>query len=585
MQKPTIRQTNVTEAMNVNPYDVFNKQGMLKLTPSEDNWIEESRMTITQQEASTIDVKRWWKHQGDSWVEDQIAAVQNITLDAGQNWTDNMGGKSANAAYTGSTLHSGGQQTIENMIEFMRQIDIQFEASNLHPNSNNLIMTFDGVRVPVTPASGFNKGSETGSVMSNSQGIAKGSFKIPAGIRTGTREVMLRNEDNTAVTSFIAQGTHKTTQDIIIRTRVTVNLIDPLAQSFQFDTNKVISSVGVYFGSKSATNNIVIQVRNITEGGMPGKTVFGETVLTPSQVNISSDGSAETRIHFADPIMCDAGKEYCVVAITDNADYTMWIGTRGQTDLKTKNVITSNPYLVGVLYSSSNASAWTIHQESDLKFNIYTAKFNDQAIMEFDSISNVNADSIVLMATYLTPENTACAWDIKMVMVDEPLSTAIDSKPWLPIANYVDLDLNQVARHVKLRATFESNRNISPLMSVQDLTFASFTSALQGSYVGRTVDMSEAPYNTLRVSYEAFTPQGATVSVQYSTDGGSSWRSFSTQPSVSQQSNEFTKYTYEEKVASGTATYSSFKVRINLLTQNSFLRPRVRRLLTNMRNE
>lgn len=584
-EEATIRQTNVTEAMNVNPYDVFNKQGMLKLTPSEDNWIEESRMTITQQEASTIDVKRWWKHQGDSWVEDQIAAVQNITLDAGQNWTDNMGGKRANAAYTGSTLHSGGQQTIENMIEFMRQIDIQFEASNLHPNSNNLIMTFDGVRVPVTPASGFNKGSETGSIMSNSQGIAKGSFKIPAGIRTGTREVMLRNEDNTAVTSFIAQGTHKTTQDIIIRTRVTVNLIDPLAQSFQFDTNKVISSVGLYFGSKSSTNNIVIQVRNITEGGMPGKTVFGETVLTPSQVNISSDGSAETRIHFADPIMCDAGKEYCVVAITDNADYTMWIATRGQTDLKTKNVITSNPYLVGVLYSSSNASAWTIHQESDLKFNIYTAKFNDQAIMEFDAISNVNADSIVLMSTYLTPENTACAWDIKMVMVNEPVSTAVDSKPWVPIANYVDLDLNQVARHVKLRATFKSNRNISPLMSVQDLTFASFTSALQGSYVGRTVDMSEAPYNTLRVSYEAFTPQGATASVQYSTDGGSSWRSFSTQPSVSQQSNEFTKYTYEEKVASGTATYSSFKVRINLLTQNSFLRPRVRRLLTNMRNE
>lgn len=583
---PTIAQPNVTEAMNVNPYNVFNKQGILKLTPSEDNWIEESRITVTQQETSTMNVKRWWRHTGESWVHDEMNKVAGITLDGDvTDWAGKSFSYDRDHGRTGTTLKSGGQQTIENMIEFMRQIDIQFEAQNLQPNSNNLTINFDGIRCPITPASGFNKGTEAGSIMSNASGVVKGTFKVPAGIRTGTREVTIRNGDNTASTNFIAQGTHKTTQDIIIRTRVTINLTDPLAQSFQFDQNHVVTSFGLYFGSKSNTNNILIQVRNITEGGMPGKTIFGETQLKPSEVKVSDKGTEETRVYFDDPIVCDAGKEYCVVAITDNDDYTMWIATRGQTDLRTGETVNSNPYLTGVLYSSSNASAWTIHQDSDLKFAVYTALFNPQAVLEFQTMSNVNADTIVLMSTFLTPENTACAWDMKVVMENEPPSVTIDSKSWLPIGNYVDMELGQIARQIKLKATFTANENISPLMSVQDLTFGSFLSALQGSYVGRAIDMSEAPFNTVKIAYDAFTPLGTTVTPRYSTDGGKSWKVMATQPTTTQESREFTKFVFDEKITDAAEGFKNFRVRLDMQTSNSFLRPRSRRLMVNLRNE
>lgn len=580
-----ITQSQATETMNVNPYNTFNKQGVLKLTPSEDNWIDEDRVTITQQETSTVNVKRWWKHPNDSWVDDQINMVSNITLDAGQNWTDNMGGGKVNGAYTGTTLTAGGSQTINSMIEYMRQIDVKFTATNLIPNSNNLKMTFDGIAVPITPASGFNAGATSGTIMSNATGVASGTFKIPAGIRTGIREVTLANTDNTSSTTFIAQGTLKTTQDVIIRTRVTVNLTDPLAQSFQFDTNKVVSSIGLHFASKDTVNNVIVQIRGVSDGGMPNKTIYAETVLTPALVKVSADASLETRVTFDDPLVADAGKEYAIVLLTDSDKYTMWIATRGQNNIGGGATVVSNPYLTGVLYSSSNASAWTVHQDSDLKFSIYTAKFNPTATIEFDTMTNIKADSIVLMATYLTPQSTGCIWDMKVVMEGEAANVTVANKDWRPIANYVDLDVGSVARQVKIRATFKANENMSPLLSLSDMVFTTFLTALQGSYVSRTVDMTEAPFNKLRVSYEAFLPANTTVTPRYSIDGGTTWKNFTATPSTAVKSNEFTQFTYDEVVATGSATHKSFKVRLDMKTQNSFARPRAKALMCNMRNE
>ncbi|MFW7344279.1 hypothetical protein V0R37_22410, partial [Pollutimonas sp. H1-120] len=71
-------------------------------------------------------------------------------------------------------------------------------------------------------------------------------------------------------------------------------------------------------------------------------------------------------------------------------------------------------------------------------------------------MNNIKVDRLVLMSTYLTPANTGCLWEMKIVLDNEPANTNINDKPWIPIANYVDMDVNQIARSVKLRATFKS---------------------------------------------------------------------------------------------------------------------------------
>lgn len=586
-----ISQPLATEAMNVNPYNAYNKMGVLTLSPSSDNWIEENRITITQQEVKTMTARMWWNHLGESWSTGESAKLSKIQFDKDNSGTSiNAQGKAVTGAFasgsTGTILSSGGSQTKESMIEYMRQIQVGVSVSNLPPNENNLYLTFDGIRCALTPASGYKKGATAGTGMANADGTFSGTFTIPSGVRCGTKEVTVQSANSLASSSFTAQGTQKTTEDIIIRTRVTVNLVDPLAQSFQFTTSRVVSSFGLYFASKSATDNVVVQVRGMSEGGMPNKTIYAETVLTPSQIKVSNNATAETKVTFDDPLMIDSGKEYCIVIMTDSQDYTMWLATMGQGLISNQSqTVMSNPYIQGVLYSSSNASAWTVHQYSDLTFNVYTADFNSEAVIEFDTIENLSVDRVVLMSTYLTPANTGCTWEMKIVLGNEASNITVANKSWLPISNYADLDVEQIAREVKLRAIFEANRFMSPMLSLEDILLSGFLTSLSGSYISRTIDLTDAPFNTIKLQYDQFTPDGTTVVPKWSSDGGNTWKSFTSSATVTNTGTGFQTMKYSEKVTIGTATYKSFKIRLDLKTQNSFKRPRVKYLMATMKNE
>lgn len=585
-EERTIYQPLASETLNVNPYNIPNKQGKLKLTPSEDNWIEEENVTINQfGKAKVVNTRRWWRHpEASAAINNKSKAEQaKIELDNGlqfgssfEKWRDSATG----------TMTEVGRKTLNEMIEFIRQRDVKFEVTGLHPNDNNLKLYFDGVQAPITPDSGYRKGSESGSIMTDAKGKAKGKFTIPAGIRCGNREVSLKNENSTSSTTYSAHGRKKINQEIILRTRVTVNLIDPLAQSFQYDDNRIISSVGLYFASKGdASSNVTVQIREVGNQGFPTKTIYGEQVINSDEIKVSNNGTLETRVYFDDPVMAEAGKEYALVILTENDQYTMWVGTRTKPRIdKPSEIISGNPYARGVLYSSSNASAWTIHQNSDLKFGIYTAKFNDTATIEFEEMTDVKGDRLVLMSTYLTPENTGCTWEMKVMTEEMTDNVSMDTLNWLPVGNYQDIELNSVIKKVKLKATFNSNRYISPLLSVSDLTFTTFLTNLKGSYVARGVDMSEAPFNTIRFSYEAFLPQGATVVPKYSVDGGQTWKEFSKRATKTKANNEFYRYVIDEKINEDSKE-KKLKVRLDLATKNSFLRPRVRRLMVTTRDE
>ena len=209
-----ISQAKVTEQFNINPYNVFNNRAMMKLDPSEDNWVDEERVVVVEeQDAGILNVRQWWKHPNASWVDNEIEKQSNIHLDHGVSWDDvdsrthgtrlPGGGWKWSTDLTTSQMTSGGQRTQESLIDFMRPIQINFEVENLTPNTNNLAMYFDGNRVPITPASGFNAGTETGTIRGNAQGQAKGSFTIPEGVRTGTREVSYHRERRQRRSSYI----------------------------------------------------------------------------------------------------------------------------------------------------------------------------------------------------------------------------------------------------------------------------------------------------------------------------------------------------------------------------------------------
>ncbi|ARQ95015.1 tail protein [Bacillus phage Flapjack] len=575
-----INQPLATEAWNVNPYMVFNKQGVLKLTPEADNWIDEKRVTLYEEDFVTTQINRWWAHAGEAvWgtLNDYNQwLVDNTSLIGGAEWNEASLGWSKTDKAEG-VMWSSAQNTRNEVIEYMRQIEINFTATNLKPMSNNLYVMFDGVRVNCTPT-GSTQAGTAGTINANSQGIATGKFMIPQNIRTGTREVTLQNDDNKAITTFSAQGTAKITTDTITRTHVTFQLYDPLAQSFALTQPRVISSVGVYFASKSAKDNIIMQVRGISDGGLPNRTVYAERVLTPADIVTSEDGSKETKIGLDDPLMVEAGQSYCIVFITDSADYTMFCATWGKDTIgATKQTVVTQPYVNGVLFSSSNAVSWTVHQETDMKFKIYTAEFAEEGIIEFDTMRNIDSNGILLMASFLTPENTGCKWEVKIVDQSNVNTVTIDSVPWMPLANYAGVQTPFVVGLAKLRATFKSNRYISPMLALDDLLFVNFVSATSGKYTTKTIDQTDAPFDTITMAYSEAKPAGTRVKPQYSLNGGQTWIDFKVTPTSVKESQEFNRITYAEKVSSA-ATNKSVKYRLILEGDNRFLRPRVKKL-------
>ncbi|AMQ66617.1 putative tail protein [Bacillus phage Shbh1] len=588
IERREVNQPLASEAWNVNPYLVFNRQGVITLDPSADNWIETERVTVIQEDVKAVNLQRWWVWSNPN--SQPIGRSRNEQKATGIVWDDG-GSLHSFRGNTGDTrtgvIESSAEQTIDHTIDYMRQIDVNFKADNLLPNSNNLELTFDGIKVPITPTGGTAAGTTQGTVRSNAQGRCSGRFKIPKNIRTGTREVILRNSDNMAMTTFTANGIRRRVENTIFRTRVTATYYDPLAQSFIFNTDRVVTSVGLYFASKSTNENIIVQIRGLSEGGYPNRTIYAERTLTPDDIKISNDASVETKVALDDPLMAEAGKSYCVCIITDSSQYTMWVGTLGERLINNPNqFIETQPYVAGVLFSSSNAITWTAHQKSNLKFSIYTAEFQENATIVFDPMTGLDADMIMVMANYLTPSNTGCEWEVRVVNEEDVGTISIDSVPWRPLVNYTEVDTRPVGvvGLAQLRATFKSSRFISPIMALDDILFINFITATTGDYVSRNIDANESPFNKITLSFDRHTPAGASVTPYYSVDGGQTWRAFQSNPSIERQSAEFERVTYNERVSTN-PTNKQLKLKLTLRGENRFIRPRARRLTCVMKDE
>lgn len=578
-----VHQPLATEAMNVNPYAVYNKLGVIQLNPAADNWIEESKVIINnspQNRTVRLATDRMYRNAVNSAGGELSYYENTLGLDSNLDWSQSVNGGNKD------TLVGVARNVRETSIEFIRERTVAITATNLLPMTDNLYLTFDGIKVPLTPTGTTVAGTTAGTVKSDAEGKVAATFTIPPGVRTGIREVVLQNDTNMALNTYRAQGTNRTIEETISTVHVTVNIYDPLAQSFVLPQDRIVSSFDLYFASKSTTDNVVVQVRGMSEGGFPNQTVYAERLLTPADISISADASVATKVALDDPLMCVGGQSYCLVVITDSNEYTMWIGTLGQNRLDAPDTtIVSQPYVNGVLFSSSNARTWSVHQSSDLKFSVYTAQFAETATVEFDVMEDLNSDMLLLMASYLTPANTGCVWEIKTVSQADADIISIDSVPWQPVANYTEQSTNQkLVGLVKLRATFRASKYISPMLALEDLLFVNFISETQGDYVSRNVNAEDAPFNFVTIAFDAATPPGTTVTPKYSLDGGTVWKSVVAAPTITTQSTDFKRYTYSEEV-SPTAVNTQIKFKLELRADNRFVRPSVRRLTAVFKDE
>lgn len=445
-----ISQTLRTDSMKVNPYMAFEPLPTpLVISPAVDHW--NIRRTV--------------------WTSTQ---TQLLTAPRGQTVSSVV-----STSVTGST--SGADA-------FLREIDITFEATNFGPGEVVTELSFDGIDV-LPP----------GGLVANAQGVVAGSFRIPPSVPVGTKQVRIVGSVSRGWATFTGSGT----TTIISATRVVQRrsaAIDPLAQTFTLPRAGQVAAVDLWFVAKGPTR-VLVQVREV-QLGLPTAVILAETSIDTA--DIKTDGTP-TRVAFDGPIALAADTEYALVVLCDDPTSALAVGVLGQFDVAAQQWVTAQPYNVGVLLSSANASTWTPHQERDLAFRLLVCAFDPTTrTLDLGTVEVANATDLMLMALAEVPSSQArIGYTLSL-----PGGAAIEVAHGQPVRLAAP-----VTGHVRITAKLQGTRDASPLL-YPDTQLLAGTLGTVGDYITRAVP---AGLNSrVRLVYELLAPAGSSAVAQVS---------------------------------------------------------------------
>lgn len=551
------QQPYATGSMLVNPYAVYNPMSLVRLSPSVDNWIDTSKIVVNKQQTVTTTLRRWWYHRGESWAESEKAKWQQLGFaDGGQSlgW--------ANGTATSTSVTSA--VVLDEAIMYMRQIKVKVTGSNFSPNIDNIKCTFNDTVVPLTPTDESLKGTQSGTVKADAKGRVSATFTVPPNVPCGSVEVVLESATGKGSAVYQAQGRKQVIQDTVLTTTTIAKATDPLAQSFSFEADTVLTQVGLYFASKDEDKSVVVQIRSV-DNGYPGTTLYTSKEVRPEDIKVSAKGTEATIVAFDDPVYCKADQQYAICILSDSNLYTMFIAELGQKDLVKGTYVTSQPYTNGVLFSSSNNLTWTAHQTMDLKFDLYRAKYTGKGVVVFDDVSDIEINRLLLAAQAVDYKNAGIEWYYKVGT----------NGSWLPIETYVDREIasSSSVNLVSLKAILNVAYSTSPIIAKDCINLIGFLEKSKGTYVSRQVTMSEK-FTKARVIMDIAKPSGTAVDAYIMTDDSEAWVKLSGSPTVTPVDEEFN--TYEWNVTN--LNSNNYRIKIVMESQNPLVKPRVKRL-------
>ena len=219
-----------------------------------------------------------------------------------------------------------------------------------------------------------------------------------------------------------------------------------------------------------------------------------------------------------------------------------------------------------MMFESSNAIAWSAKQNFNLKFDLYINDYVNKSFIYFNSVKGIEYDTIRLLADTSVPVDTSLEWEY----------STDDAKSWLPIAIDNSLDLLKKVNNVTVRATMTNKGNISPAIALDSLMLVGSLNNSKSSYVSRNI-VTDAKYTNVKVIADVYAPSGTGVVFYYATDrDGNTWKKLTQQGDGKvKKVGGYIEYTYTATESSG---QTNFRVKADLSTNNTAVRPRVRRL-------
>ena len=399
--EPVLSQPYRTAARKINKYLAFEPlPSPVSLNPAVDRWNENQSSSSSSSTASLVRV--------NSYRPDLLNTPLYGTT---------------SFARTTRSVTTASSSTSD--LPFLRSIAVAFECSRMGPGELLDSLTFDGIDVT---------GSVTGTKTADAFGVMTGTFTIPANVKAGTKEVVVTGQGGSrGVTSFTGQGTLTVTHyHTSTHTLTTATTIDPVAQSFVLPEPRQVTGARVEFTAQGdAANPIVLELRAMDEGSLPGRDTLAEGSIT-GNFTISDPAVDQpenwTEIDFRFPSFVDANQYRWIALLTSDADHSVAVAQLGDQsdpqatrgfDARRQEWIRQNP-MNGDFADGSNGVSWLLHPDTDLTCEImaarYTATTRTVDIGTFDlSAINPNGISDILVLLVIEQPSSDCQVRLQMI--------------------------------------------------------------------------------------------------------------------------------------------------------------------------
>lgn len=397
------------------------------------------------------------------------------------------------------------------------------------------------------------------SVQANASGEISGKFTIPAEVRAGAKLVELIGAGGSrGLATFVGSGEIVD----IVRQRVTtvrqerMNL-DPLAQTFTLQNRAQIAAADVWICAQGSTR-VRVQIRE-TEVGMPNQRVVAESEKFSADLVVG----AFNRFDFEWPALLQAGQEYALVVLTDDAEASAGVAELGKWDATSQSWVTSQPFQIGVLLSSSNASTWTPHQDRDLTFRLLRAQYSATTrAIDLGVVAVVDCTDLYVAGAAVVPDEST-RLEYRLTMPDaSQIIVAGEQIVSLPSA---------VTGDIRIEAILHGTQDFSPIL-FPGTQLVWGTLASSGTYISRA--MTAGMNSRVRVIFDALIPSGSSVQVHVSgVDVDDDWESIPSIGSPVPLDNGWHEFSFEDP----DVDENMIRVKITL-TGTPAARPRVSNL-------
>lgn len=370
-----ISQESKSACMRINPYAAFDPlPSRVRLIPAVDRWIEQGASEYVNTVAS-------------SFVETWASKGKLVSV-------------STSVQFRQVALRTRPAQ-------FIRQREVGFTIDGFGPGEGVSEIKFDNIEVTHSVNLEVYEADLDGKV--------EGFFMVPPNVQLGAKEVRFTGSGGSfGVATYVASGTIES--KVLQKTVVTiVSHYDPLAQTFTLtEEDRIVAGVSLKFCLFGDVENAVyVQLRE-TQVGIPTSEVIAEGRITVAGLVLNT----WVDVLFETPVHIPVGREYAIVILTDDGLHSVGIARLG--DFVTagngpqEGWVTSQPYQIGALLASSNASTWTPVNEADLTFKLLGCKFTtNQAAFDLGDIAATNVTDIRPLATVVRP-SAACEaeWEL-----------------------------------------------------------------------------------------------------------------------------------------------------------------------------